>query len=49
MPGSQTSPLDQKIPFMSDDLRLNLSLSARCQLYHVSRKTGYNWVDRSLR
>jgi transposase InsO family protein len=41
--------MDQKIQFMSDYLRLNLSMSELCQLYNVSRKTGYKWVDRYLR
>jgi hypothetical protein len=49
MPWSQTSPMDQNIQFMSDDLRLNLSMSELCQLYHVSRNTGDTWVDRDLR
>ena len=49
MPWSQTSPMDQKIKFMADYLRLNLSMSELCQLYNVSRKTGYKWVDRYLR
>jgi putative transposase len=41
--------MDQNIQFMSDDLRLNLSMSERCPLYNVSRKTGDQWVDRYLR
>jgi putative transposase len=41
--------MDQKIKFMSDSLRLNLSMSELCQLYNVSRKTGSKWVERYLR
>lgn len=49
MPWSETTPMDQKIQFMSDYLRQNLSMSELCQLYGISRKTAYKWVDRYLR
>jgi putative transposase len=48
MPWSQTSPMDQKTPFIADDLRDRLSMTELCELYGVSRKTGYTWVDRYL-
>jgi putative transposase len=48
MPWRQTSPLDQKTPFIADYLRGTLSLTALCARYHVSRKTGYKWLERSL-
>lgn len=41
--------MDQNIKFMADYLRLNLSMSELCQLYNVSRTTGYKWVDRDRR
>jgi transposase len=47
MPWSQTSPLDQKTPFIADDLRDRLAMTSLCGLYGVSRKTGDKWVDRS--
>lgn len=49
MPWSETTPMNQKIQFMSDYLRQNLSMSELCQLYSISRKTAYKWVDRYLR
>ena len=49
MPWSETTPMNQKIQFMSDYLRQNLSMSELCQLYGISRKTAYKWVDRYLR
>src|SRR5919106_6747309 len=49
MPWSHTSPMDQKTPFIADDLRDSLSITERCQLYHISRKTGYKWIDRYLK
>jgi putative transposase len=48
MPWSQTSPMDQKTQFIADYLRDRLSMTELCELYGVSRKTGYKWVDRYL-
>jgi len=45
MPWSQTSPMDQKTQFIADDLRDRLSMTELCG---VSRKTGYQWIDRYL-
>ncbi len=49
MPWSQTSPMDQRIQFIADYLRESLSMTELCDLYGVSRKTGYKWIDRYLR
>ena len=49
MPWSQTSPMDQRTQFIADFLRESLCISELCQLYNVSRKTGYKWIDRYLR
>src|SRR4030095_12067729 len=49
MPWRQTSPMDQRIQFISDFLRHSLSITDLCDLYGVSRKTGYKWIDRYLR
>jgi putative transposase len=49
MPWSHTSPMDQKTPFIADYLRDRLSITELCQLYHISRKTGYKWIDRYLK
>jgi putative transposase len=48
MPWSQTMPMDQRIQFIADYLRDSLSVTELCQLYAVSRKTGYKWVNRYL-
>ena len=45
MPWSQISPMDQKTQFIADYLRDRLSVT---ELYGISRKTGYKWLDRSL-
>jgi len=49
MPWSQTSPMDQRTQFIADFLRQVLSVTELCDLYGVSRKTGYKWIDRYLR
>jgi putative transposase len=48
MPWSHISPMDQKTQFIADDLRDGLSITELCQLYHISRTTGYTWMDRYL-
>ena len=49
MPWSQTSPMDQRIQFIADYLRESSSVTELCDLYGVSRKTAYKWIDRYLR
>ena len=49
MPWSQTSPMDQKTQFIADYLREVLSITELCELYGISRKTAYKWIDRYLR
>jgi transposase-like protein len=41
--------MDQRIQFIADYLREALSMTELCDLYGVSRKTGYKWIDRYLR
>jgi putative transposase len=48
MPWSHTSPMDQKTQFIAAYLRDRLSVTELCELYGVSRKTGYTWIDRYL-
>ena len=49
MPWRHTSPMDQKTQLIADYLRDRLSVTELCELYGVSRKTGYKWIDRYLR
>ena len=49
MPWSQTSPMDQRTQFIADYLREVLSVTELCDLYGVSRKTAYKWIERYLR
>jgi putative transposase len=41
MPWSETTPMDQKTQFVADYLRNTLCISESCELYGISRKTGY--------
>lgn len=41
--------MDQRTQFIADYLREVLSVSELCDLYGVSRKTAYKWIDRYLR
>jgi putative transposase len=46
MPWSTTSPMDQKTQFIADYLRGLLPVTELCELYAVSRKTAYKWINR---
>ena len=49
MPWSQTSPMDERTQFIADYLREVLSVTELCDLYGISRKTAYKWIERYLR
>ena len=49
MPWRDASPMDQRTQFIADHLRDALPISELCELYGVSRKTGYKWIDRYVR
>lgn len=41
--------MDQRTQFIADYLRDTLTVTELCQLYGISRKTAYKWIDRYLR
>jgi len=41
--------MDQRTQFIADYLRESLNITELCDLYGVSRRTGYKWIDRYLR
>src|SRR2546425_12791288 len=46
MPWLETAPMDERERFIADH-RLDLyTMTELCRRYHVSRKTGYKWIDR---
>ena len=46
MPWSETSPMDQRVQFVTDARRGHEEFTMLCRRYGVSRKTGYKWVER---
>ena len=46
MPWRQTTPMKERIHFLQDHLKGLFSFTELCEVYRVSRKTGYKWVDR---
>jgi hypothetical protein len=41
--------MEQRLPFIADLLRQVDSVSALCERYRISRKTGYKRIERYLR
>jgi transposase InsO family protein len=46
MPWEETCVMDERMSFMVDWQRDELTFSALCRAYGVSRRTGYKWVGR---
>ncbi len=46
MPWKDITPMDEKMLFIADYLRQSASMTALCERYGISRKTGYKWVQR---
>lgn len=46
MPWKVSNPMDQRLQFILDHARGRYHFSALCELYGISRKTGYKWLDR---
>jgi putative transposase len=47
MPWAQTDHVQQRILFVQEARRKRLSFAALCQLFGISRKTGYKWLQRA--
>ena len=46
MPWKETCRMDEKLVFVADCLRGELPMTALCEDYGISRKTGYKWLGR---
>ncbi len=46
MPWSETSPVEERIQFISDALSDRFTMSELCARYGVSRRVGYKWLAR---
>ena len=48
MPWSEATPMYQKTQFIADYLCELLLITELCELYGISRKTAYKWIERYL-
>ena len=46
MPWHETCVMDERMAFIVDWQREEMTIAALCRLYGVSRKTGYKWIER---
>jgi putative transposase len=46
MPWKETCPMDQRIQLLSDRSKGNYSITELSQIYNISRKTIYKWIER---
>jgi transposase InsO family protein len=46
MSWKETCPMTERLKFVTDVLRGERYMSELCDLYGISRKTGYKWLDR---
>jgi len=48
MPWKEASPMSERSRFVIDHLTTEWSVTELCELYGISRKTGYKWLGRFL-
>lgn len=48
MPWRKVTPMDQKVQFVADYLKKTFPMTELCDRYGISRKTGYEIIDRYL-
>jgi putative transposase len=46
MPWKETCVMDERLMFIGECLRGELPMTALCERYGISRKTGYKWLER---
>ena len=46
MPWKETTPMKERINFLKDYHQELLTFTELCNLYNISRKTGYKWLNR---
>ena len=46
MPWKETCAMDERLMFIGECLRGELPMTTLCELYGISRKTGYKWLER---
>jgi len=46
MPWKETRPMDERVRFIADVLSCSYTMTELCEVYGISRKTGYKWLAR---
>lgn len=46
MPWNKTEPMNERVKFIAAYLEEEESLTSLCEIYGISRKTGYKWIER---
>ena len=46
MPWSETTPMRERVKLIGEFSDGSFSMTELCELYGISRKTGYKWVER---
>ena len=46
MPWKESCAMDERVGFIRDYLRGDVSVTELCEVYEISRKTGYKWLAR---
>jgi transposase InsO family protein len=46
MPWQETCPVEERLRFIREYQRLDVSISELCRDFGISRKTGYKWIQR---
>jgi putative transposase len=46
MPWKESTPMSERAEFVAKALQEDVNMSALCQEYGISRKTGYKWLRR---
>src|SRR5690348_5750736 len=46
MPWKETCPMDERLKFVGQYLKGEMSVAGLCESYGISRKTGHKWLKR---
>lgn len=46
MPWKETCPMEERLKYVGDWLKKDLTVTELCCKYGISRKTGYKWIER---
>ncbi len=46
MPWKESRVVDERVQFIADVLKGDRNIKKLCELYQISRTTGYKWIER---